>query len=523
MEKEHHHPLEEAHHHPLEEAHHHQEFHQSEAGHHAFAPHGGLAVHGFAARGGLHHQEPYEYHHLHDLQHNGQGDDGTGDHAGAKHEPAQSSTIRGRGKPIEELTRADLRSVRSLSISGSEDSAKQHHRALVAAAKFSLQEKVKEVVELEFNSVYTAAIVMPQFARSCGWPAQLTTFAIRSYFFLLLNVFLQCFLVHLLMKEEMVMDAFAGQMNLCDFGGASGCPNGPGCVGPGGTRITPSRLYTFDTWNTRKYVKEALLILFPDREKEINENVDPGEYGVESSHVRFVCTFIFVMGTLSDFYEAWGQVLILYHIPSCDESWMDYDDDEVILKIAGMPLHWKLFTFTFVVVPKLILWGFTLRTGVAFIMDTANIDDTIVNATALGFILTIDELMFETITAPQTRHMISVLEGFPIVSEDAGNTYAEIGKLEDTDELIERSEVKRWKFSVIYPRRLTFCILISAGLVAEYYWRKCEVGPDGGMVSVPMHAPKSTNFQFLSALLPYTFPVPKEEETYWTMPAESEI
>ncbi len=49
-------------------------------------------------------------------------------------------------------------------------------------------------------------------------------------------------------KEENVLDAFAGQMYLCDFGKNM---NG---LGPGGTNITAPRLYSWDQWAVRNYV-----------------------------------------------------------------------------------------------------------------------------------------------------------------------------------------------------------------------------------------------------------------------------
>lgn len=436
-------------------------------------------------------------------------------------EPKQAAR---RGKPIEELSLSDLHrnqsqgySQRSLTITDqSKETAK--HRALVAAAMLTVKEGWDHDITLEYNSVYTTAIAMPQFARSAGWPPELTTLAIRSYFFLAMNVFVQCFLVQLLMTEEIVMDAFSGEMNLCDFGGAEGCPHVDGCVGPGGTRITPPRLYPFPAWNTRKYLKDALLQVFPERVKEIHAHVDPGEYGVKSTHVRFLCIFIFVMSSIWEFYEGMCHIAMLYCLPSSDESWMDYEGDDVFFKTAGMPRHWKVITMVVVVIPKLILWVFTLRTGCTFIMDTSDIDDTVVNATALGFILTIDEMMFATVLAPKARHMMERLRGFSLRSGQKDCRV--LGTEEDTNELIERSGVLKWRFSAMFPWRLSVCVVLATLLVAEYYWRKCQRGADGAQVSHPLHLPKSREVGFLNALLPYIFPVPVEDDVYWTMPTE---
>ena len=44
------------------------------------------------------------------------------------------------------------------------------------------------------------------------------------------------------------------------------------------------------------------MALFPQMQDEIDKNVDPGEYGVESYWCRLVCIFIFVTAILDDFY-----------------------------------------------------------------------------------------------------------------------------------------------------------------------------------------------------------------------------
>jgi hypothetical protein len=95
---------------------------------------------------------------------------------------------------------------------------------------------------IEFGSIYGAALLLPQVARSLGWPLDMTLRAIRMYVYLAIAVTIQVYLLCLLSKEEFVMDSFAGQMWLCDFGvGRVAGKEGPGGIGPGGTAITPAR------------------------------------------------------------------------------------------------------------------------------------------------------------------------------------------------------------------------------------------------------------------------------------------
>merc|ERR1719506_3577426 len=48
------------------------------------------------------------------------------------------------------------------------------------------------------QSVYGAAIVMPQLARTAGWSKCFTILAFRSYVFLMLNILLQSFVLKML-------------------------------------------------------------------------------------------------------------------------------------------------------------------------------------------------------------------------------------------------------------------------------------------------------------------------------------
>jgi hypothetical protein len=191
------------------------------------------------------------------------------------------------------------------------------------------------------------------------------------------------------------------------------------------------------------------------------------------------------------------------------------------MKMAGMPMHWKVVSLVFVTLPKMLLWIFTLRCGVLFIMETADIDNVVVNATALGFILNIDELLFECVTNPQTRYMLRHMECVS-ASPSGDSCYSSHLQRpqEDANELIERSEVRRTKLSVAIPVRLLACVAITLVLLTEYYTRKCMRTEDGVMVSVPMHLPKSTNYNLLSAFFPVLFPFETEEEPFWT-PQES--
>merc|ERR1740117_463291 len=104
----------------------------------------------------------------------------------------------------------------------------------------------------------------------------MSSFAIRSYLFLTINIAMQLFLLSMIGEEAHVMSAFAGQPHLCDFAKKiESCPGAPNCNGPGGTVFSFPRLYDFHSWATRTFVQDSLIVLFPDRKQDVVAAADP--------------------------------------------------------------------------------------------------------------------------------------------------------------------------------------------------------------------------------------------------------
>lgn len=184
-------------------------------------------------------------------------------------------------------------------------------------------DKTRLSTELEKGSVYGSSLAFPQIAQSVRWSSLLLPLVVRSYFFLLVNYFVQFCFLYFINVEQYYWDRFAGQPNLCDFGAPVGS-NQDAARGPGGTIYTPERLYTWQAWSTRNFVKQSLLQLFPHLQEEINEEVDPGEYGLESFFCRWMCCFIFIVSTTPEFKSICGMVRLLYVIPTRAEPWVSF-------------------------------------------------------------------------------------------------------------------------------------------------------------------------------------------------------
>ncbi|CAE7938825.1 NITA, partial [Symbiodinium sp. KB8] len=399
---------------------------------------------------------------------------------------------------------------------------------------------------VDATSVYGAALALPQLARSAGWTISYTGLALRGLLFMIMNNLLQGFLLYMISKEERIINKFGSQMFLCDFAAHhQNCPHGSNCVGPGGTEITPSRLYDFDLWSTRTFVRDSFKLLFPEKEHEIMEKIDPGEYGVESYYLRTVCCFLFVLGLWHDLAGSWDMLDLLWCVPADSERWIvptagqkpqeeeigvsqAYTDaalyemielDFVQFRVAGMPLHWKLFNLFCLLCPKIYLWLLTVDIGIVFLMETSEIEDMIINCVALGFILQIDELMMG-IMPPECTKMLEVLKGY--AKENRPQTH-----LPEEEECRRHQLARNWHcwtpalWAALIPRRLLGMLAVTSFFVFKYYVEHCVHLDDGSWVSKPLRLPKESSLSILSFVfgpLPMLFPIDAEDQPIWEMP-----
>jgi len=420
------------------------------------------------------------------------------------------------------------------------DKDSEEYRAKVAVAKMMgiLSAREKYQVKLD-ESLYGAAVMMPQIARSAGWPKNLIVIMIRSYIFLLVNYITQGLLLYFIAKEELIWDAFGGQMFLCDFGKDSGgCPAGANCIGPGGTVYSPPRVYNWEMWTTRVYVRDSLKALFPDKIDDINTFADPGEYGVESYYCRLLCCALFTVTVMSDLMGSINMVKVFVDIPNRSECWVHYDEptwadkehakaihswtelDLVSVKVAGMSLTWKIINVLVVLLPKMLLWKITAEAGILFLMETSTISDLIVNSVALAFILQIDEMLCMELMSETTRSILSKCEEYHMEGYEKENNVETMSEEElyaqNEDQINRPWGLKTW--FELFPLKLALVLLLTWFFVYRYYARHCVSDDAGGQVSVDMSLPLGTHFGFLNAFLPAFYEVPREEQPFWVMP-----
>jgi len=425
----------------------------------------------------------------------------------------------------------------------SDEEAEALRNAHIAAGKaFSILNKMEVLgfCGVERSSVYGAAIAIPQIARSVGWSKTFLGLTLRSYLFLFINFCIQSFLLTYIGQAIVIINPNAGQMHLCDFGAsltswADSCPGGPNCVGPHGSEMTLPRLYGFDLWNTRSFVQMSLIQLFPDRQEEIEQMVDPGEYGVENYVCRVVCLFIFTLSVVEDLRSTFGLCYLLWKLPSVPENWITWNPPEwaekshakqvhgwteldlVSFQVAGMPRHWKALNFFLICCPKLILWYGTVHAGFQFLFETAGIDDLVVNCVAMTFLLEIDEMIFDRLTTVATKYIMANLEDYPLFSTEEEDNETDDDVLErfrQQEEISRASHIMEF-FLWIFSKHLVLVLMVMAFFMCEYYHRNCTMY-DGGFVSKPMYLPKGANSNLLSFLFGS---VPQHNsQAFWTMP-----
>merc|ERR1719456_1045051 len=101
-----------------------------------------------------------------------------------------------------------------------------------------------------------------------------------------------------------------------------------------------------------------------------------------------------------------------------EEAGGDNDSSGLKFKVAGMPQRWKVVNYLAIVIPKLMLWVFTVNAGIRFLMETAGVVDLILNSVAMGFILEIDELIADRLSNDATKHVMATVEDFPLYDVD---------------------------------------------------------------------------------------------------------
>lgn len=280
--------------------------------------------------------------------------------------------------------------------------------------------------------------------------------------------------------------------------------------------------------------------VFPDKADEILKAGDPGEYGVESYLCRLLCVILFMTSIMSELKLIANMAKLLFYIPSKNEPWIDMKEEavesespeefleQVHLRVAGMSRAWKVFNTIVVLCPKCVLWLLTAKAGVNFLMETAGVDDVIVNSVALGFLLTLDEMVTDNLMIQQAKQLLVMCEPFTFKEVIIFRSQSDHSL--DDNTIVDRysqlrpdsdQNISNGLFSFlcsVIPINFILVAALTVFFVYEYYDVHCDF-VDGRFISKTVYAPTSMRFNMLNAIFPQFFPLQTDDKPYWSAAA----
>jgi len=305
-----------------------------------------------------------------------------------------------------------------------------------------------------------------------------------------------------------------------------------------------------------------------------------------------VCIIVFAVSIIPEAQLCIDMVKLLWHVPTQNQSWITLDRDshdpdggsldDVKVQVAGMSLSWKVWNTVVLVIPKWCLTLYTAKAGVSFLMDTAGIDDIVVNSVALAFLLSLDELISFALLDEEAQTLLGkcdeCLLGTPPTSSIDENTESNIQVREtsvqgqpeearasrtkakhttsrlsadfrmahfhnpesnkysaykveniilDYDKIVSEFE-DEMKLSIVSPsffsrvlfQRLRPLLLtfLLAFVFVAGYYARRCKFEHGRFVPKPLYVPETMRYSFASSFLPWLFPVSEHREPAWRMP-----
>ena len=147
------------------------------------------------------------------------------------------------------------------------------------------------------------------------------------------------------------------------------------------------------------------------------------EYGLESYTCRVLCVFLFIISIQEEFVHIVQMARLLIYVPTVNDSWVGFSeppedespcDQDFRVAVRGMPMGWKIWSGIFMFFPRCVLWWWTACCGTLFLMETASIDNMIVNSVAMYFLLTIDNLIIQNLMGIKSMYLMEKADEYII-------------------------------------------------------------------------------------------------------------
>eukprot|EP00913_Durusdinium_trenchii_P006965 g6550.t1 len=104
--------------------------------------------------------------------------------------------------------------------------------------------------------------------------------------------------------------------------------------------------------------------------------------------------FIWLMLMLSEFRAIYNFLYVVWYTPSTsnvDPSFASMENDKLV--IHYLPISHKLFALIGILLPRFIIGCVILTVGTRFLTATNNLQDLVLNSTALGFLIEVDNMI----------------------------------------------------------------------------------------------------------------------------------
>mmetsp|Transcript_88382 Transcript_88382/g.156723 ORF Transcript_88382/g.156723 Transcript_88382/m.156723 type:complete len:171 (-) Transcript_88382:40-552(-) len=167
-------------------------------------------------------------------------------------------------------------------------------------------------------------------------------------------------------------------------------------------------------------------------------------------------------------------------------------------------------------------------------METAGIDDMIVNSIALTFILDIDELCLQTFTTPYMKGVLTRCRDLPLSDFKSelerewltdGETH--VSEMLALHRLGDNQLQKRFSLLdtiyAIFPFRFLGVLATASFFVFSYYLGHCN-NSEAGFLRYwpkPLFLAESTKYSVLNSFFPRFFPVVSNGDPIWSMPNQT--
>ena len=104
--------------------------------------------------------------------------------------------------------------------------------------------------------------------------------------------------------------------------------------------------------------------------------------------------FIWVMLLITEFRYIWNFFQVIWSLPSTDNSDTDFASvEDGKFTVTKLPLCHKVFALLAIGVPRLVIACVVLYVGANFLAITNTLQDLVLNCTALGFLLEVDQMI----------------------------------------------------------------------------------------------------------------------------------